>query len=135
MVAAGAAGAVELRRRDRVGALHLRHVRAPAELERDLAAFLGTEAALTFVSCWNANAALLDALCDERTGVFSDRLNHASIIDGMRLARPGAQGRLRARRRRRPAARARRGAARPSRELIVTDGVFSMEGDLAPMPS
>ena len=58
------------------------------ELERDLAAFLETEAALTFVSCWTANAALLDALCDERTGVFSDRLNHASIIDGIRLARP-----------------------------------------------
>jgi glycine C-acetyltransferase len=52
------------------------------ELERDLAAFLHTEAALTYVSCWNANAALLDALCDERTAVFSDRLNHASIITG-----------------------------------------------------
>ena len=51
--------------------------------------FLGTEAALTFVSCWTANAALLDALGDERTAIFSDRLNHASIIDGMRLARPG----------------------------------------------
>ena len=59
------------------------------ELERDLADFLQTPAALTYVSCWNANAALLDALCDRDTAVFSDRLNHASIIDGMRLARPG----------------------------------------------
>jgi glycine C-acetyltransferase len=101
-------------------------------LESDLAAFLRTEAALTFVSCWNANAALLDALCDERTAVFSDRLNHASIIDGMRLARPGHKavyehgdiGDLR---------RALAAAPRLDRELIVTDGVFSMEGDLAPL--
>ena len=103
------------------------------ELERDLAAFLGTEAALTYVSCWNANAALLDALCDERTAVFSDRLNHASIIDGMRLARPGHKAvyehadvdDLRA--------KLERGAG-GERRLIVTDGVFSMEGDLAPLP-
>ena len=101
-------------------------------LEGDLAAFLRTEAALTFVSCWNANAALLDALCDERTAVFSDRLNHASIIDGMRLARPGHKAvyehadvdDLR---------RALAAAPRLDRELIVTDGVFSMEGDLAPL--
>ena len=103
------------------------------ELERDLAAFAGTEAALTYVSCWNANAALLDALCDERTAVFSDRLNHASIIDGMRLARPahkavyehGDPDDLR---------RALAEAPASSRRLIITDGVFSMEGDLAPMP-
>ena len=84
------------------------------ELEAALARFLRTEAALTFPSCWTANAALLDALCDERTAVFSDRLNHASIIDGMRLARPGPQGRLRARRHRRPAAPARPRRRRPS---------------------
>ena len=103
------------------------------ELERDLASFLGTAAAITFVSCWNANAALLDALCDERTAVFSDRLNHASIIDGLRLARPGHKavyehadpGDLR---------RALAAAPALERRLIVTDGVFSMEGDLAPMP-
>jgi glycine C-acetyltransferase len=103
------------------------------ELERDLAEFAGTEAALTYVSCWNANAALLDALCDERTAVFSDRLNHASIIDGIRLARPGNKAvyehadpdDLR---------RALAAAPESERRLIVTDGVFSMEGDLAPMP-
>jgi glycine C-acetyltransferase len=103
------------------------------ELERDLADFAGTEAALTYASCWNANAALLDALCDEGTAVFSDRLNHASIIDGMRLARPGHKAvyehadpdDLR---------RALAAAPASSRRLIVTDGVFSMEGDLAPMP-
>jgi glycine C-acetyltransferase len=102
------------------------------ELERDLAGFLHTQAALTFVSCWTANAALLDALCDERTGVFSDRLNHASIIDGIRLARPahkavyehGDPDDLR---------RALAAAPALERKLIVTDGVFSMEGDLAPL--
>ncbi len=102
------------------------------DLEAALARFLRTDAALTFPSCWTANAALLDALCDERTAVFSDRLNHASIIDGMRLARPGHKavyehGDIAGLRRllgEAPAA---------ERRLIVTDGVFSMEGDLAPM--
>jgi glycine C-acetyltransferase len=102
------------------------------QLERDLAAFLHTGAALTFVSCWNANAALLDALCDDRTAVFSDRLNHASIIDGIRLARPAHKAvfehadpdDLR---------RALTAAPASERRLIFTDGVFSMEGDLAPL--
>jgi glycine C-acetyltransferase len=101
-------------------------------LERELAEFCGTEAALTYVSCWNANAALLDALCDRPAAIFSDRLNHASIIDGMRLARPAHKavyehsdpGDLH---------RALREAPKVERRLIVTDGVFSMEGDLAPM--
>ncbi len=103
------------------------------ELERELAEFVATPAALTYVSCWNANAALLDALCDRPTAIFSDRLNHASIIDGMRLARPahkavyehGQPDDLR---------RALAEAPEVERVLIVTDGVFSMEGDLAPMP-
>jgi glycine C-acetyltransferase len=102
-------------------------------LERELADFCGTEAALTYVSCWNANAALLDALCDRPAAIFSDRLNHASIIDGMRLARPAHKavfehadpGDLR---------RALAEAPPAERRLIVTDGVFSMEGDLAPLP-
>ena len=103
------------------------------ELERDLAEFCGTPAALTYVSCWNANAALLDALCDRPAAIFSDRLNHASIIDGMRLARPAHKAvyehsdpdDLRRVLAEAPAA---------ERRLIVTDGVFSMEGDLAPLP-
>ena len=103
------------------------------ELERELAAFLGSESSLSYVSCWNANAALLDALCDQRTAVLSDRLNHASIIDGMRLARPGHKavyehGDIDSLR------RALAEAPALDRLLIVTDGVFSMEGDLAPLP-
>jgi len=103
------------------------------ELERDLADFLATESSLSFVSCWNANHALLDALCAPDTHVFSDELNHASIIDAMRLARPGAKkvyphsdiealDRLLSE------------SGTVGRKLIVSDGVFSMEGDLAPLP-
>ncbi len=103
------------------------------ELERDLAAFLGTESALTYVSCWNANQAVLDTLSGPDTWILSDELNHASIIDGIRLARPGGKAvyahadvdALRV-----ELARVPDGA----RTLIVTDGVFSMEGDLAPLP-
>ena len=103
------------------------------ELERDLAGFLGTGGALTYVSCWTANHAILDALCDRDTHVFSDELNHASIIDAMRLARPGGKtvyphsdmDALEA---------ALIEHAGAGRKLVVTDGVFSMEGDLAPIP-
>jgi len=103
------------------------------ELERDVASFLNAEAALTYTSCWNANQALIDTLADEHTAVLSDRLNHASIIDGVRLGRPGFKAvyehcdpddletKL-------------AGVPRDSRTLVVTDGVFSMEGDLAPLP-
>ncbi|HYH60790.1 MAG TPA: aminotransferase class I/II-fold pyridoxal phosphate-dependent enzyme [Solirubrobacterales bacterium] len=104
------------------------------QLEDDLAEFLSTPAALTYTSCWNANAALLDALCDVPAAIFSDRLNHASIIDGMRLARPAHKAvfehsdmdDLR---------RVLQEAPAVERRLIVTDGVFSMEGDLALMPT
>jgi glycine C-acetyltransferase len=102
------------------------------DLEADLAAFLGTEAALTYTSCWNANHAVLDALCNAETEVFSDALNHASIIDAIRLARPAAKSiyphsDLDALARALTASTARR-------KLVVTDGVFSMEGDLARLP-
>jgi glycine C-acetyltransferase len=103
------------------------------ELERDLAAFLGTESALTYVSCWNANEAVIPSLTDEHTVILSDALNHASIIDAMRLARPlrkviyphSDMGAL----------KAGLEACEPgTRRLVVTDGVFSMEGDLARLP-
>ena len=99
-----------VRGRDRLGALHLRQVRAPRGARARPGRVPRTEAALTYVSCWNANAALLDALCDERDrdllGPPQPRLDHRR--DAARP--PGAQGRLRARRPRRPAPRARRGA-------------------------
>ncbi|MFN8149833.1 MAG: aminotransferase class I/II-fold pyridoxal phosphate-dependent enzyme [Solirubrobacterales bacterium] len=103
------------------------------ELERDIAEFLGTDAAITYTSCWNANQALLDTLSGERTWILSDELNHASIIDGIRLRAARRQGGLRARRPQRLAEALGR-VPDGARCLIVTDGVFSMEGDLAPLP-
>jgi glycine C-acetyltransferase len=102
------------------------------ELEAALAEFLGSEAALTYTSCWNANHAVLDALCDAETEVFSDALNHASIIDAIRLARPAAKSIY-------PhsdleALELALAASTMRRKLVVTDGVFSIEGDLARLP-
>ncbi|HEY7537892.1 MAG TPA: aminotransferase class I/II-fold pyridoxal phosphate-dependent enzyme, partial [Gaiellaceae bacterium] len=58
------------------------------ELEAALAELVGTEAALTYASCWNANEAVIPSLTDENTVLISDELNHASIVDAMRLAKP-----------------------------------------------
>ena len=70
-------------------ALHLRHVRgAPGAGAGASRAFVGTEAALTYVSCWNANEAVIPTLTDPNTVILSDALNHASIIDAIRLSRP-----------------------------------------------
>jgi glycine C-acetyltransferase len=104
------------------------------ELERRLAAFKGVPAALSFQSGFNANLATIPALVGKEDAIFSDELNHASIIDGSRLA--GARiiryahtdpGDLEA-----AIARARTEGFR--RGLVVTDGVFSMDGDIAPLP-
>ncbi|BBM68882.1 glycine C-acetyltransferase [Rhodothermus marinus] len=103
------------------------------ELERRLAKFKGVEAAITFQSGFAANLATIPAIVGREDVIFSDQLNHASIIDGCRLSRAtivayphndvdaledlikehGPQYR---------------------RKLIVTDGVFSMDGDIAPLP-
>ncbi|HEY2555105.1 MAG TPA: aminotransferase class I/II-fold pyridoxal phosphate-dependent enzyme, partial [Candidatus Cybelea sp.] len=55
-------------------------------LEERIAEFLGTEASLSYVSCWNANTGLFATICDAGSAIVSDELNHASIIDGVRLA-------------------------------------------------
>jgi glycine C-acetyltransferase len=103
------------------------------ELERDLAELSSTEAALSYVSCWNANEAAIPTLADETTVILSDELNHASIIDATRLAKVERKvryahsdmGELR---------EALRSCGQGQRTLILTDGVFSMEGDLARLP-
>ncbi|EID11625.1 aminotransferase class I/II-fold pyridoxal phosphate-dependent enzyme [Mycolicibacterium phlei] len=102
------------------------------ELERDIAELVGAEAALTFVSCWDANAAAITTLADERTAIFSDALNHASIIDAIRLSRAGHKAvyphvDLTA------LEEALSAATGWERRIVVTDGVFSMEGDIAPL--
>ena len=102
-------------------------------LERALADLSGTEAALTYVSCWNANEACIPSLTDDTTVILTDALNHASLIDAIRLSRPASKviyphSDMDALRDGLAA------APRDARKLIVTDGVFSMEGDLAKLP-
>jgi len=101
------------------------------ELEQKLSAFLGTDDTLLYSSCFDANGGLFETLTAENDAIISDALNHASIIDGIRLSR----------------ARRLRYANRDMRELedcleksldartrlIVTDGVFSMDGTVAPL--
>jgi len=99
------------------------------ELEERLSAFLGTEDTILFSSCFDANGGLFEALLSEKDAVISDALNHASIIDGIRLCK--AQ-RLRYANGDMDELEARLGeAAGARRRLIATDGVFSMDGYLA----
>lgn len=101
-------------------------------LERDLARWEGTPAALTFASGYTANLALVSTLCGPEDALFSDALNHASLIDGCRLSR----ARIHVYRHADPdhlEALLRREGAHARRRLIVSDTVFSMDGDLAPL--
>src|SRR5207253_1556744 len=106
------------------------------ELETALAQFVGCESALTYVSCWSANEGLCPTVLSEPDLVISDQLNHASIIDSIRLAKAitkcqtavykhsdmkDLEDKLRA-------------ATNARRKLIFTDGIFSMEGDIAKLP-
>jgi glycine C-acetyltransferase len=103
------------------------------ELERRLAAFKGVEAAVTFQSGFNANLATIPALVGKGDLIFSDELNHASIIDGARLSRAEI---VRYTHANADDLRQKIASAPPGgRRLIVTDGVFSMDGDIAPLPA
>ncbi|MHB8141506.1 MAG: glycine C-acetyltransferase [Vulcanimicrobiaceae bacterium] len=102
-------------------------------LEARIAGFLGMPAALTYVSCWNANTGLFPTICAEGSAIISDELNHASIIDGVRLA--GKARRLRYKHSdMQDLEEQLRAAEGCAPILVVTDGVFSMEGDLAKLP-
>jgi glycine C-acetyltransferase len=102
------------------------------ELERRLAAFKRTEAALTFQSGYTANVGVLSTLLGEGDVVISDALNHASIIDGLRLTR--AERKIYPHKDLAGLDRALRESRGARRLLVVTDGVFSMDGDIAPLP-
>ena len=103
------------------------------ELENRLARFKGAEATISFQSGFNSNVATLPALVGKEDVIFSDELNHASIIDGARLSGarivryahndPGALEETI------------KNTTDYGRALIVTDGVFSMDGDIAPLPA
>ena len=103
-------------------------------LEEKIAKFKNVEAAVVFQSGFTANAGTVQAILGKEDVIVSDELNHASIIDGCRLSRAeikvfphkdldACEKVLR------------EVAARPGRKLLVTDGVFSMEGDIAPLPA
>jgi glycine C-acetyltransferase len=101
------------------------------ELEDRIAEFLHTESAVLFGSCFDANGGVFEALLDERDAVISDALNHASIIDGIRLCKAR---RLRYANRDLDELEARLVEAADARHrLVVTDGVFSMDGYLSPL--
>jgi glycine C-acetyltransferase len=102
------------------------------QLERELARFLGMDDAILYSSCFDANGGLFETLLGEEDAVISDELNHASIIDGVRLSKA---------RRYRYANRdignleIQLEAAKDARfRMIATDGVFSMDGTIAPLP-
>jgi glycine C-acetyltransferase len=103
------------------------------DLEERLAAFLGTEAALTYVSCWNANEGLLSNLVEQGDVILSDELNHASIIDAGRLARQATRKVYTHASIEALEAALVEVASSPVK-VVITDGVFSMEGDVAPLP-
>jgi glycine C-acetyltransferase len=101
------------------------------ELEDEVSKFLGTDDTILFSSCFDANGGVFESLFDERDAIISDELNHASIIDGIRLSKAA-----RFRYKNRDMADLERclEEAKDARQrIIVTDGVFSMDGYLAPL--
>lgn len=105
------------------------------KLEERLAEFKGVEAAVTLQSGFTANLATIPALVGKGDAIFSDRLNHASIIDGCRLSRAkiiayehNSAADLREK------IKAAKASGEYNRYLVVSDGVFSMDGDIAPLP-
>jgi glycine C-acetyltransferase len=102
------------------------------QLEERIAQFFGTEDTILYGSCWNANEGLFQTVMQENDAIVSDELNHASIIDGIRLAKARKE-----RYKNRDLDDLRRAleATKDARnKLVMTDGVFSMEGSLAPLP-
>ena len=115
------------------GASHLvsGHYAVHEDLARSLAAFAGCDAALTYATGYMANAGTLSALGERGAEIFADKVNHASLVDGALLARADF--------RRYPhfdlaALERMLESSNARRKLIVTDSVFSMDGDLAPLP-
>jgi glycine C-acetyltransferase len=102
------------------------------ELEDALTEFLGTEDTILYSSCFDANGGIFEALLDERDAVISDALNHASIIDGIRLCK--AKRFRYANRDMADLEKQLKDSADARFRMVVTDGVFSMDGYMAPLP-
>ncbi|MGO2311634.1 MAG: glycine C-acetyltransferase [Brachybacterium tyrofermentans] len=107
------------------------------ELERAVSTFLGTEETILFSSCFDANGAVFEPLFGTQDAIISDALNHASLIDGIRLSKAARyryrNADLEDLRTRLDATRDQNDGAGARRTIIVTDGVFSMDGYLAPL--
>lgn len=104
------------------------------QLEEELAAFHGTEDAILYGSCFDANAGLFEAIAGAEDAVVSDELNHASIIDGIRLCKAGTKVRYAHRSVAAVEAELKAGDASKARgRVVVTDGAFSMDGTIAPL--
>ncbi len=103
------------------------------QLERALSQFLGAEDTILYSSCWDANGGLFETLLAGEDAVISDELNHASIIDGARLSRAKIKVF-----RHKDAAHAEEQLEsiknEPGHKLVITDGVFSMDGDIGALP-
>ena len=102
------------------------------QLEQRIAKFFGTEDTILYGSCWNANEGLFQTIALEQDAIISDELNHASIIDGVRLSK-GKKERFK-NRDMNDLRRALEATKDARNKVVVTDGVFSMEGSLAPLP-
>ncbi|GIW74364.1 MAG: 2-amino-3-ketobutyrate coenzyme A ligase [Phycisphaerales bacterium] len=111
-------------------------------IERTIASYMGTQSSYTFVSCWTANEALYPTFAEPGDALISDELNHACIIDGIRLATVIKKGVAKSVYRhndlddlRQKLQDARDNPQVTGQIWVVTDGVFSMEGDLADLPA
>jgi glycine C-acetyltransferase len=102
------------------------------ELENEIAGFLKTGAALTYVSCWDSNMGTIPVVAKEGDAIISDSLNHASLIDGCRMSK--AERLIYKHADMNELENCLRKVQNAHTKLIITDGVFSMEGDLAPLP-
>ncbi len=102
------------------------------KLEEKIADFLGLESALTYVSCWNANTGLMPTFLGEEDALISDELNHASVIDGVRMVK--ATRKIYKHSDMKALEQALRDTQSARHRLVISDGVFSMEGDICKLP-
>lgn len=103
-------------------------------LEEKIASFVGTPSSLSYVSCWNANEALFPTLVGPDDAVLSDALNHASIIDGMRLMAKSVNKKIFPHSDLAQLESLLQETQNHPTRWVITDGVFSMEGDVAQLP-
>ncbi len=141
----GLAGNAEIARTMADGALHWGagsgashlvsgHLAPHEQIEKDIAAFVGFPRALTFSTGYLANLAIVPTLAGRGAAVFADKLNHASLIDAVQLAKAQGADSQRYAHNDMAALERQLAASEARTKVIVSDAVFSMDGDLAPLP-